>query len=101
MSTRLQELREHGQSPWIDFITRRFVNDGDLKGLIEDGVLGVTSNPTIFGKAIADGTEYDQQLRQLASSHMDTYGVFIELARDDIRGACDLLAPTYALNTGR
>jgi transaldolase len=96
MTTRLQELREYGQSPWIDFITRRFVNHGDLEALIQDGVLGVTSNPTIFGKAISDGSDYDQQLRQLASSHMDTYNVFLELARDDIRGACDLLAPLYA-----
>jgi transaldolase len=68
--------------------------------MIHAGVLGVTSNPTIFGKAIADGAAYDQQLRQLASSQMDTYQVFTELARDDIRGACDLLAPTYALQTG-
>lgn len=96
MSTRLQALHEHGQSPWIDFITRRFVNNGGLEKLIQDGVLGVTSNPTIFGKAITDGTEYDQQLQQLASNHMDAYEVFIELAREDIRGACDLLAPTYA-----
>jgi transaldolase len=101
MATRLQELQDCGQSPWIDFITRGFVNDGGLERLIRDGVLGVTSNPTIFGKAIADGDDYDQQLRRLADRDMDPYQVFIELARDDIRGACDLLAGAHTLHSGR
>ena len=53
--TPLQQLAEHGQSVWIDFLSRRFVSDGDLKGLVEQGVEGVTSNPTIFQGAIAEG----------------------------------------------
>jgi transaldolase len=97
MPTQLQNLREkHGQSPWIDFITRGFLEDGELAGLIRDGVVGVTSNPTIFQKAIADDKLYDDQLRSLAEQDKDPYDAFIEIARDDIRSACDQLAETYA-----
>ena len=96
MTTQLQTLREHGQSPWIDFITRRFLKDGELAALIRDGVVGVTSNPTIFQKAIADDDLYDEQLETLAGADKDPYDAFIEIARDDIRSACDLLAETYA-----
>ena len=54
MSPPLQQLGEHGQSVWIDYLSRRFVKDGDLKGLVKEGVVGVTSNPTIFQAAIAE-----------------------------------------------
>jgi transaldolase len=96
MSTPLQALREQGQSPWIDFITRRFLEDGELVELIRRGVVGVTSNPTIFQKAIADDDLYDEQLQSLAGAQRDPYDAFIEIARDDIRRACDQLADTYA-----
>jgi transaldolase len=96
MPTQLQALRDHGQSPWIDFITRRFLEDGELAELIRQGVVGVTSNPTIFQKAIADDDLYDEQLQSLAGDQRDPYDAFIEIARDDIRSACDLLAETYA-----
>jgi transaldolase len=74
---------------------RRFVRDGDLEALVVEGVQGVTSNPTIFGKAIADDESYQQQLHQLAGSDVDPYDAFVELATEDIRGACDLLAPIH------
>ena len=96
MATQLQALRDHGQSPWIDFITRRFVNGGDLATLIDDGVVGVTSNPTIFQKAIADDDSYGEQLERLAAAGSDPYDAFIEIARDDVRAACDLLADTHS-----
>ena len=67
MSTPLQQLAEHDQSVWIDFLSRRFVKDGDLKGLVEQGVVGVTSNPTIFQGAIAEGDAYDDQIRELSA----------------------------------
>ena len=67
MSTPLQQLAEHGQSVWIDYLSRRFVKDGDLKGLVEQGVVGVTSNPTIFQGAIAEGDAYDDQIRELSA----------------------------------
>ncbi len=95
MSTPLQSLTEHGQSPWIDFISREFVQDGDLEALVRDGIVGVTSNPTIFQGAIADGTAYDDQLREVLKSESDPKEVFLLLARDDVRAACDLLRKVF------
>jgi transaldolase len=95
MTTPLQALRKQGQSPWIDYLSRPFVNDGDFAGLIDDGIVGVTSNPTIFQGAIAEGDAYDGQLRELLESDRDPKEIFLALARDDIRGACDLLAPVF------
>jgi transaldolase len=95
MTTTLHALAEHGQSPWIDFLSRHFVRDGDLAGLVEQGVAGVTSNPTIFQGAIADGDAYDEQLKELLASEQDPKEVFLALAREDIRGACDLLRGVF------
>jgi transaldolase len=64
--------------------------------MVTEGVVGVTSNPTIFQKAIADDDLYDEQLQNLAGDDKDPYDAFIEIARDDIRSACDALAPTFA-----
>jgi transaldolase len=91
----LQSLLELGQSPWIDYISRSFVHDGDLKGLVDDGIVGVTSNPTIFQGAIADGNAYDDQLREVLQSETDPKEVFFALAREDIRDACDVLRPVF------
>jgi len=93
MPTPLQALAEHGQSAWIDYLSRPFVCDGDLAGLIDDGIVGVTSNPTIFQSAIADGDAYNEQLREVMKTETEPKEVFLALARDDIRDACDLLAP--------
>lgn len=95
MSTPLQQLAERGQSVWIDFLSRRFVKDGDLKGLVGQGVVGVTSNPTIFQGAIAEGDAYDDQIRELSASHDDPKAIFWQLAKDDIRAACDVLRPVW------
>ncbi len=95
MTTTLHTLAEHGQSPWIDYLSRAFVRDGDLAGLVEQGVAGVTSNPTIFQGAIADGDAYDEQLKGLLASEDDPKEVFLALARDDVRGACDLLRGVF------
>jgi transaldolase len=95
MTTPLQKLAEQGQSPWIDYISRRFVRDGDLAGLVNDGIVGITSNPTIFQGAIADGDAYDDQLREVMRSETDPKEVFFALAQDDIRDACDLLREVY------
>jgi transaldolase len=95
MTTPLNALSEHGQSPWIDYLSRSFVREGDLAGLIGDGIVGITSNPTIFQGAIADGNAYDEQLREVLASERDPKEVFLALARQDIRGACDLLAPVF------
>jgi transaldolase len=95
MTTPLQLLAEHGQSPWIDYISREFVRDGDLEALVGDGIVGVTSNPTIFQGAIADGNAYDDQLRGVVRTETDPKEVFLALAREDIRDACDLLRDVY------
>jgi transaldolase len=95
MTTPLHELSEHGQSPWIDYISRAFVREGDLKGLADEGIVGVTSNPTIFQGAIADGDAYDDQLREVLETETDPKEVFLALARGDIREACDVLRGVF------
>src|SRR3954453_3381012 len=101
MSTPLQQLAEHDQSVWIDFLSRRFVKDGDLKGLVEQGIVGVTSNPTIFQSAIAEGDAYDDQIRELSKELDDPKEIFWQLAKDDIRDACDVLRKTWDDGNGK
>ena len=101
MMTPLQQLAEHDQSVWIDFLSRRFVKDGDLKGLVEQGVVGVTSNPTIFQGAIAEGDAYDDQIRELSAELDDPKEIFWQLAKDDIRDACDILRPVWDEGEGK
>jgi transaldolase len=93
--TPLKQLSAHGQSVWIDFLSRRFVEDGDLEGLVRDGVVGVTSNPTIFQGAIAEGDAYDEQLREVLKTETEPKEVFLALAVQDIQSACDILRPTW------
>jgi transaldolase len=99
--TPLKQLAEQGQSVWIDFLSRRFVHDGDLAGLVRDGVVGVTSNPTIFQGAIAEGDAYDDQIRELSASESEPKEIFLALARDDIRDACDVLRPVWDAGNGK
>jgi transaldolase len=93
--TPLKQLSAHGQSVWIDFLSRTFVQDGELEALVREGVAGVTSNPTIFQAAIADGDAYDEQLREVLKSERDPKEVFLALAAEDIRAACDILRPRW------
>src|SRR6516162_4674156 len=95
MTTPLKSLAEHGVSPWLDYISRTFIHDGELGALVDDGIVGVTSNPTIFQGAIADGTAYDDQLREVLKTETDPKEVFLALAREDIRDACDVLRPVF------
>ncbi len=100
--TPLHQLSDEGQSVWIDFLSRSFVREGDLEGLVEQGVVGVTSNPTIFQGAMAEGHAYDDQMREvLASGETEPKEIFLQLARDDIRGACDLLRRVWDDGEGR
>ena len=95
-STPLQQLNEYGQSVWVDFLSRTFIEDGDLAGLVEDGVHGVTSNPTIFQGAIAEGDAYDEQLKEvLDSGEDDPKEIFLQLSSRDIAAACDLLRQVW------
>lgn len=100
MTTPLQELREHGQSPWIDYIAREFVREGELERLIQQGIVGLTSNPTIFQKAISEGSTYDEQLREVMQSTEDPREVFLALASTDAREACDLFRPVFDQGEG-
>jgi transaldolase len=95
MPTPLQRLTDLGQSPWIDYVSRPFVKDGELRDFVRRGIIGVTSNPTIFQGAIADGNDYDDQLRELLRSEQDPKDVFFALAREDIRDACDVLREVF------
>jgi transaldolase len=96
MATGLKGLAENGQSVWIDNLSRPLVRDGGLAELVSEGVTGVTSNPTIFQKAISSTDEYDEQLREVLKTEREPKEVFLALAREDIRGACDILADVFA-----
>src|SRR5690242_6939849 len=90
--SRLHQVSALGQSIWIDYLSRRLIKEGELERLMrEDAVVGVTSNPTIFQKAIAEGDAYDDQLRELLETESDPREIFFNLAVEDIRSACDLL----------
>jgi len=94
--SRLHELAAQGQSPWIDFLSRELITSGDLKRRFEeDAITGVTSNPTIFQKAISAGNAYDDQLRELARDEDDPRELFFALAVQDVRDACDLLRDVW------
>jgi transaldolase len=100
-TTPLQQLAEHGQAVWIDYLSRPFIKDGDLEGLARQGINGVTSNPTIFQGAMAEGNAYDDQIRELVEAGTtEPKEIFLELARDDIRDACDVLRGAYDSSDG-
>ena len=97
----LQELSAQGQSVWIDFLSRPLLRDGDLERLLrEDAVVGVTSNPTIFQKALSQGDAYDEQLREVLERHEEPKEVFLELAIKDVQEACDVLRDTHERSGG-
>jgi transaldolase/glucose-6-phosphate isomerase len=93
----VQELSDAGQSPWLDFVRRTLITSGELRRLIDDGITGVTSNPSIFGKAIGGSTDYDEEVARIASDGADRepLQVFEDLAIVDIRAAADALRPVY------
>jgi transaldolase len=98
--SRLQQLSKLGQSVWIDYLSRRLIRGGELEKLMrEDAVVGVTSNPTIFQKAISEGDAYDEQLRDVLAEEDDAKEVFLKLAVKDVQDACDLLRPVWESGT--
>jgi transaldolase / glucose-6-phosphate isomerase len=100
---RLQGLHEAGQSIWLDFLRRSLIMGGGLERLVrEDAVSGVTSNPTIFAKAISGSTDYDEAVGQLAEKGAaDPLEMFYDLALDDIAAAADVFRPLYDRSDGR
>lgn len=95
MNERLRKLQEIGQSVWIDSLSRDDIQEGNLQAMIDDGVVGVTSNPTIFQKAISESSLYDDQLEELYEKEDDPKEIFWQIARKDIQDACDILMPVY------
>jgi transaldolase len=90
--SRLHRLSQQGQSVWIDFLSRDMLRSGELeRRMREDAVVGVTSNPTIFQKAISAGSAYDEQLREVLEDERDPKEVFLRLASKDVGDALDLL----------
>jgi len=100
--SRLHKLSEHGQSVWIDFLSRDMLRAGELERMMrEDAVVGVTSNPTIFQKAISAGDAYDDQLRAVLKEERDPKEIFIRLASKDVGDALDLLRRVWDEGDGR
>ena len=101
-ASRLRELGEHGQSIWLDFVRRSFVADGNLKTLVEkDGLKGVTSNPSIFEKAMGGGDDYDAQFRQLgAKGELDAAALYETMAVKDIQDVAAVLHPVFEQTEG-
>ncbi|HEV7876111.1 MAG TPA: transaldolase [Nocardioides sp.] len=94
MNERLKALANAGVSIWLDDLSRERIESGNLEELIKEKlVVGVTTNPTIFASAIADGERYDEQLRQLVEKGEPVERVVFELTTEDVRNACDILAP--------
>lgn len=91
-----QKLHDLGQSIWLDNITRTMLDDGTLKRYIDEySVTGLTSNPTIFDKAIGDGDAYDKGITELADQDLSDEDLFIRLALQDLRRAADLFKPVF------
>jgi len=91
--------REQDQSPWIDFIDRDLIETGKLKKMVDDGIRGLTSNPTIFAKAVATG-QYDELIRREIEAGDDASQIYEEIAVTDVGDAADVLRPVYEAANG-
>ncbi len=100
MSNQLEQLLAAGQSVWLDNLRRGMFASGELKRLIDQGLRGMTSNPTIFEKAIGSGNDYDEQLRTLIQEEKDADELFWDLAVQDIQNACDAFRGVYDSSGG-
>ncbi|ADG74830.1 transaldolase [Cellulomonas flavigena DSM 20109] len=99
-TTPLQHLREAGVAVWLDDLSRQRITSGGLADLVARGVVGVTTNPTIFASALASGDAYDAQLRTLAAQGASVEDAVLALTTDDVRDACDVLRPVYDATGG-
>jgi transaldolase / glucose-6-phosphate isomerase len=96
----LNKLADLGQSVWCDNLSRHMIESGELKNLIDNGVVGVTSNPTIFMKAITSGEDYDERFTNLLDEDRETMALYEGLVIPDIVDACDLLMPVFERTKG-
>jgi transaldolase len=100
-TTKLQRLYvEHGQSPWLDNITRGYLRDGSLARMVDDGIRGVTANPTIFARAISGSTDYDEQFSSLIRTGRSVTDAYWELVVADITDALAVLRPVFDTSDG-
>src|SRR5213592_1107856 len=99
--TPTQQLHDLGQSLWLDNITRTMLRDGTLQRYIDElSVTGLTSNPTIFDKAITSGDDYDEQIAELRGQGLEDEQLFFELALTDLRRAAELFHPVHERTDG-
>lgn len=97
----LLEIKNYGQSIWMDNLSRDIIKSGELKDLVENkGICGITSNPTIFEKAIANNAMYDRDIEAGVRAGLPTYKIYESLVFQDIRDACDILRPFYEASNG-
>jgi transaldolase len=102
MSNKLREIEALGQSIWIDNLNRQLLDDGTLRDLVEqDGISGVTSNPSIFEKGMGKSDRYDDAFREVVAETDDIQEIFERLALEDIRDAADVLRPTFDATDGQ
>ncbi|MXP22213.1 transaldolase [Gordonia sp. HNM0687] len=100
-NAKLAELSEAGVSVWLDDLSRELIKSGDLKELVETkSVVGVTTNPSIFQAALSKGTAYDDQVNELAARGADVDATIRTVTTDDVRNACDVLAPVFEESDG-
>lgn len=91
----LQQLADHGQSAWLDYISRSLIESGQLQKLIDQGLRGMTSNPSIFNQAIGTTNEYDARILQLKKKGYSAFEIYDELTVKDIQDAADMFLPVY------
>jgi len=99
--SKIKELTELGQSIWYDYIRRSFITSGELKTLIDEGLRGETSNPSILEKAIAGSADYDDDLKNLVRENKAVDQIYEALALEDISLAADLFRPLYESTNGK
>jgi len=100
MDARIAALLDQGQSVWQDDISRDMIRSGEIQKIIDTGIRGLTSNPSIFEKAIATGTAYDEDVKRLAREGKSAAEIFQTLAVKDIQDTCDLFLPVYTASNG-
>ncbi|PRY04972.1 transaldolase [Kineococcus rhizosphaerae] len=99
-SSSLRDLQRHGVSVWLDDLSRELTDGGELGRLVEAGVLGVTSNPTIFATALSKGDRYTDQVKELVAVGADTEEAVFQITTEDVRKACDVLKPVFDRTDG-
>src|SRR5207248_6211265 len=100
-STALRELKKQGQSLWLDNIRRQLISSGELARLRDEGLTGVTSNPTIFEKAVSGSTDYDEAMVQLVREKKKPADMLWELMIEDVQAAADVFRPVYDRTKGK